>query len=1183
MPLKSLTLNGFKSFADKTKIEFTSGITGIVGPNGSGKSNITEGIRWVMGEQSAKNLRGDKMSDVIFAGSSIRPSMNRAEVVFEFNNTNHDLKSDFDKITIKRRLFRDGTSEFSINNKKCRLKDITELFLDSGLGRESFSIISQGRVEAIFNSKPIERRSIIEESAGVALYKQKKHEAEIKLIDTDDNLNRVSDILHELSVQVEPLKQQASIAHDYLEQKKEYDKIYQKILAIEIFELDQNRQKHIKKAESIKIKADKIDYEVESANKSAKANQLKITDLSQQIDEKNKLLLDLSTELEILNGKKAVSEERNIFNEKNQAELKTQISEYKKVILNSEQELSNSLSEYDLINTQARELKDKLSEINSDKDMSPEKIHLEIENLRSEYLNMLQEQTTANNNINFLITQKNRISELIADNKLSLVKKNEESASKEQDILKIQTQLKEYENNNSELTQEFQIQKEQKQKLVENIDKINLELTKYLSLLQQSKAKYQALKELSEDHAGFFQGVKAVLNNKSKFNGIIGAVAELIKVPQEFQIAVEVASGNQLQSIITENEESAKKAIEYLRRGNFGRATFLPKNVIKSRKISEYKLNNINHKGYLGVASELIAYPESIKNIIENIFGNLLIAENLDVAVEIAKSTNHQFRIVTLQGDILNPGGSLTGGQIKRSGSNILNRTQELVKLEKNINILKKKTSTLQDSAKSANTQLNELENKLKHSADLIADFLNNKRKLKQELDLLIAEKNRISQDIRDIKFSEEKNQNELNEATKKSELLQTNLKSINQKLDNLKETTVQKNNLLENYDQQQSVLNERIQTYKTQVTVVENNLNNKKITINRLKSDIDKETKNLKVAEDKLQKIISEQNNITDTTHNNGNRIKELTLKIEDTTQSISEFKKLRTSAEIESKKLTETVNDNYQLQKSISEEQENTSINLTKVNNLLNSKLEILRQDYQITFEAVYNKLDVRNIDIEELNKKMRMLKMSISELGSVNISAIEEYDKVKDRYEFLKKQETDLVTARSQLKEIMIDMDAEVSNRFEKTFTEVAAAFEVIFPDMFAGGKAKLILTDPSNLLETGIEIVAQPPGKKFQRLSLLSGGERALTAIALLFAIIKVNPVPFCILDEVEASLDDANVYRFAKYLNRYDADTQFIVITHRKGTMMNVDRLYGVSMGEVGISKMVSVEVKENNG
>lgn len=1181
MPLKSLTLNGFKSFADKTKIEFTSGITGIVGPNGSGKSNIIEGIRWVMGEQSAKNLRGDKMTDVIFAGSSIRPSMNRAEVIFEFNNSNHDLKSKHDEVIIKRRLFRDGTSEFSINNKKCRLKDVTELFLDSGLGRESFSIISQGRVEAIFNSKPTERRSIIEESAGVALYKQKKHDAELKLVNTDDNLNRVSDILHELSIQVEPLKQQASIAHDYLQQKKEYDNIYKKTLAIEIFELNQVRKKRMSEVNILKEKAIDIDKKVENNSSLISKNRNKITDLSKEIDENNSRLLNLSKELEKLNGKKAISEERNLFNKKNKQQLIEQIDEFNNNIKELKSELASANNEYEKFKNQEQDLSNQLNLVNSKIDKTPEKLNIEIEQIRSEYLNELQEQTTANNNINFLETQKNRILNLNENTQSNIVSKNQELSIIETNLDELKIKINDFKNNNSELTQKFQLQKEKREELQTKLEINRTSLMNSLSQLNQAKAKYKALTELSKDHAGFYQGVKAILNNKSAVKGIVGAVVELIKVPKTIEIAIEVAAGNQLQSIVTDDEFAAKQAISYLRKENLGRATFLPKDVIKSRKIADSKLANLTSPNFLGIASELLSYSDDNKNIMENIFGNLLITKDLDTAIDIAKTTNHKYRIVTLQGDILNPGGSLTGGRIRRSGSNILNRNQELDDIQKSINELEKKNSNFELIQKKLVEEIQIIDSNIKTSSDLIAKYQNNKNEFLQEYDHLTIEKNRIIQEIKLLEKSSNDNQSELSKVILDIDDNKEKLISINEELSKLKTLTIEKNNLLENFDQQQSILNERISTLKTQISVNNNNLENKSLTIRRLNNEIIKEENNLSEFNKKLQKISLEQKDLSK--NNNDDRILEISGEIKKLTIDIDDLKNKRKLLEVEFKKLTELSDANYQLQKNISDQQENASINLTKINNQINIKLEILREDYKATFESVYDEIDTQKVDVDALNKKLRMLKMSISELGNVNVSAIEEYDKVKDRYEFLNQQQNDLITARAQLKKIMFDMDEEVADRFEKTFNKVAASFEVIFPDMFAGGKAKLMLTDPNNMLETGIEIVAQPPGKKFQKLSLLSGGEKALTAIALLFAIIRVNPVPFCILDEVEAALDDTNVYRFAKYLNRYDKDTQFIVITHRKGTMMNVNRLYGVSMEELGISKMVSVEVKENNG
>lgn len=1178
MPLKSLTLNGFKSFADKTKIEFTSGITGIVGPNGSGKSNITEAIRWVMGEQSAKNLRGDKMVDVIFAGSSTRSAMNRAEVIFEFDNSQDDLKSDFESVIVKRRLFRDGTSEFFINNKSCRLKDITELFLDSGLGRESFSIISQGRVESIFNSKPVERRSIIEESAGVALYKQKKHEAELKLADTDDNLHRVSDILHELSAQVEPLKEQASIAHDYLNQKEQYDAIYKQILAIEIADYNEQRKDYSQKSSQIKETLSKIEADVKASDEAVRQNRQQISALSEELDESNQQLLEKSRQLEILNGQKAVTEERNDFNNQNRQQLKDQIAELTEQTQKMEAEIAVATKESDEAQAEVDKLTQKLTEITDSQTKTPDVIKQEIEELRGDYLNALQEQTTNSNNINFLSSQRTRLEKVIAQGNLDLDKLTEQQVKKQEEISAFEVKIDDFKTDNESKLNQFNELKNSAEAAEKQLKEVQESYMDELAKIQQATAKKKALEELNNDHAGFFLGVKSVLNNKGKLAGIIGAVAELITVPKSLQTAIEVAAGSQLQSIVTEDENAAKNAISYLRKGNLGRATFLPKNVMKSRKIN----NNVSGNGYLGIASDLIEFDDSVKNIAENIFGNLLIVDNLDNAVRIAKSTKHQYRIVTLKGDILSPGGSLTGGQVKQNGNGLLSRNQEIEELTAVIDKLKLNADQLQSQVNQIQEQLETSQQELDNQQSEIQQIDNQNFELKQQLTKLNDELERLNQDISSSQYTIKTNNQELAEIEEDLAKNDDEKNDLEAKISDIKEQTNLKNDLLANYSQEQEVLGQRVQTYQTQIAVANNSLENKAGLLRRQKADYKKTEQSLEQVKKQLAALEEEQTQLLTSGTSNEEQFSELSQEVNDLKEKISELQDTRTKLETESEELSQAASRNFQLQKNASEEQEDTAIALTKTNNAIDSRLEILSQEYKMTFEEAYAQIQEEETDVAELKKTAKLLEMGISELGEVNTSSIAEYDKVKDRYEFLNQQEADLLSAREQLKNTMSEMDDEVSKRFKETFDEVAASFEVIFPEMFAGGRAKLVLTDPENLLETGIEIIAQPPGKKFQRLSLLSGGERALTAITLLFAIIKVKPVPFCILDEVEAALDDANVYRFAKYLNKYDDNTQFIVITHRKGTMMNVNRLYGVSMEELGVSKMVSVEVKEND-
>lgn len=1181
MPLKSLTINGFKSFADKTKIDFTSGITGIVGPNGSGKSNITEAIRWVMGEQSAKSLRGDKMVDVIFAGSATRPQMNRAEVILQFDNHNRELKSSQDDLVICRRLFRNGDTEFLINNKQCRLRDITELFMDSGMGKQSFSIISQGRVEAIFNSKPVERRTIIEESAGVSLFKQKKQQAESKLSETTDNLHRVSDIVSELSKQVEPLKEQASIARDYKEQKSKYDSIYQKILTIEVKNLSAQKRQIDKDLCEVKMSLQNISKQVKIANKQVEDNNKSVQDLTNQIDDNQAKLTESTKTLEIFNGKVAVADERNGFNSSNKQSLNNQLANLQANKVANQAKLAESNQKLAECVNKIKDFEKQLADIQQLKKKTPADLQKNITDLRNNYVNLLQDQVSNNNEQKFSQRQLERVQASINEQQAQLTDVTESLNSSKNDNDSISQQVKKLVDDNKSLLERDQQLTQSINEVTENGKRENSNYLKILESLQETKARKRILENMEQEHAGFFEGAKNVLNNEQQLTGIVGAVAELISVPKEYQLAIETVVSNQLQSIVTEDEAAAKKAIAFLRQSRGGRATFLPLNIIQARNIYANDLNKAQMvAGFVGVASDLVKYDDKVSNIVKNILGNLLIAKNINVATKISAAVNRKYRVVTLDGNVVNAGGSMTGGQQRRVNSSILTRKDELQSLNKDLSkqelLMDEKQKTVQD----LRDQLTALNAEKKTVDEKLAKFNAEKNHFESEISTYQNEEKHFSERLDVVKYNLAKYQSEQKDLQKNLESQKESAKKIAQEIEDTQAEMNQKQKMLTDFDAELQSINQKEQSIQTQLAVVKSNHENDATQNADLTAIAEQTEKQIADVQQQLTILDSERNQLDLNSTEVKNRIEELKQEITKLQKVVTDLKAKREKQQVLATDLNSKAQRNFDLQKNASDQQETLAIQNTKLSNQIDSRLDTLSQEYQLTYEASLLALNKGDYDPDELQKEARLLKMGIEELGTVNLSAIEEYDKVKDRYEFLTQQQNDLLQARAQLLDTMSEMDKEVTTRFKKTFDEVAAAFEDIFPEMFAGGRAKLVLTEPDNLLETGIEIIAQPPGKKFQRLSLLSGGEKALTAITLLFAIIKVKPVPFCILDEVEASLDDANVYRFANYLNQYDANTEFIVITHRKGTMMNVNRLYGVTMEESGVSRMLSVHVKE---
>lgn len=1181
MPLKSLTINGFKSFADKTKIDFTSGITGIVGPNGSGKSNITEAIRWVMGEQSARSLRGDKMVDVIFAGSDTRPQMNRAEVILEFDNSNHELKSPQENVTIKRKLFRNGDTEFSINNKNCRLKDINAIFMDSGMGKQSFSIISQGRVEEIFNSKPVERRSIIEESAGVALFKQKKQQAESKLTETTDNLHRVSDIVSELAKRVEPLKEQASIAHDYKEQKGKYDALYKQILALEVKDLAKQKSGIQAESDQVKQSLKNIDQQVKTSNLKVNTNREAVDSLIRQIDEQQNNLVSMTRELEKLNGQIAVSDERNGFNTSSKKTINNRIDGLSNDKSNKEVQLHKIQTTISEQQGSINDLKKQLTKLKKLQSKTPEELNANISKARDNYVNALQEQVSNSNDQKFSNKQLTRIASSSADQEKRLAEIVHHVNESNVKIANVKEKIQQLDDDNEELVDKGQNIEQSMDRVTKQGQAENQEYLKLLESMQETKARKNILENMEHEHAGFYDGAKNILNHADQIGGIVGAIAELIEVPSQYQVAIETIASSQLQSIVTTDENAAKQGIKYLRQNRGGRATFLPLSIIKPRTIYASDIGRAQKvNGFIGVAADLINFKDNVANVVRNILGSVLVVKDIDAATKVSFAVGRKYRVVTLDGNVVNAGGSLTGGQQRRFNTSILSRKDELESLSKKLEQQEKTLDEKQAKVQSLRQELIKLREDNDSISDELKKYNNTKAELENQLARNQSEQKHFQEQQTALQYNQKRTQEERAQIERELQEQVTISKKLKQTIADLQAEIAHKQQVLNDFDTESEKTNKQVQELQTQLVVLKSDFKNENTQKDRLKNEISDIDQQLEQLNGQLNQLDSERLQLNNSNTSIKSQVADLKKSIEETKQKMQSLQKQRTEKNEESERLNQTAQRNFDLQKAASDQQENLAIKLTKISNNINGRLDTLADEYQITYEAAIAEIKEDQVDTEKLRHDAKLLKMGLDELGPVNLSSIEEYDSVKDRYEFLTTQQDDLVKARQQLLDTMSEMDNEVITRFKRTFDDVAAAFEVIFPEMFAGGRAKLVLTEPNDMLQTGIEIIAQPPGKKFQRLSLLSGGEKALTAITLLFAIIKVNPVPFCILDEVEASLDDANVYRFANYLNRYDDNTEFIVITHRKGTMMNVNRLYGVTMEESGVSRILSVKVKE---
>lgn len=1173
--LKSIDAYGFKSFAENTHVEFDNGVTAIVGPNGSGKSNITDAIKWVLGEQSAKSLRGSKMEDIIFNGSKERKKCQYAEVKLTLDNHSRKLNIDEDRITVERRLYRNGDSEYYLNNERTRLKSILDLFLDSGLGKEAFSIISQGKVDEVLNAKPSDRRYLIEEAAGVLKYKKRKKEATTKLEETEQNLNRVEDIVFDLEARVEPLREEAAIAEEYLSLKEEMKK---SDITVTVYDI-QSLNKDFKQLET--------DIEHFQAQKNQKTSELdeltfKLNDkkknrdqISFKIQESNKALVEATESLERYTGQLEVLKER----QKNSDATNERLEEDKNLTQSRIDKITNQIKEIDVELSSFKEKQQvMLQEINQlENQLSNNEGSFEerIEELKDQYYQLMTEQSDTNNDIRFLkdklATHQEKQSRLDGRQKevydhLQNVWKEKETVSKQ--LEQIETDLKE---TTEKYKSDYAILKEKEIEYKESESK----LYQAYRYTEQMKTRINTLKSMQEDYSGFYSGVKHVLKEKS-LKGIEGAVAEIIDTPTQLTTAVEIALGASLQHIIVREEKDARLAIKYLKDKKLGRATFLPMNVIKKRFIPDNVVNQIkNSPGFVTVASEGVQFDEQYRNIVEHLLGSTIIAESIETANELARTIQFKHRIVTLDGDIITPGGAMTGGGKEKKAS-LLSQKDELKTTEDKYDNFMKQTTQVESKVKNLKEEIQLLEKTLSETQEKGTELRASEHEVTLQLDSILAKEKRLIDENETFEFEKNdgynfiKGQETLKEKQSLLVEIQGRLKSI---------------------DEEINQLNASLSNNKDSEKTIQNLLNEKRSNLavekerNRLKvQDKKRLTEDLNENENTLTKILDQIELVNSDEYSGTSQFDEVEKHIEQSTNTklkietkMSEQQDMYRAIQEEIQKLEEDIETLRQSISGIETGLQDMVSKHSKIDIMIEHQLTHLSDTYQLTFEKAESMYEMPE-DISEARKTVKLTKMSIEELGHVNLNAIEQFKEVNDRYTFLSDQRTDLLEAKETLEQVILEMDSEVSTRFKETFDEVNQHFGNVFKTLFNGGRAELQLTD-KDILDSGVEIVVQPPGKNRQYLSLLSGGERALSAISLLFAILKVRTAPFVILDEVEAALDEHNVIRYAEYLNKLKADTQFIVITHRKGTMSYADSLYGVTMQEAGISKLVSVNLK----
>lgn len=1173
MYLKEIEIQGFKSFADKTKVVFDQGVTAVVGPNGSGKSNITESLRWALGESSVKSLRGGKMPDVIFAGTESRKPLNYASVVVTLDNQDGFIKDAGQEIKVERHIYRTGDSEYKIDGKKVRLRDIHDLFLDTGLGRDSFSIISQGKVEEIFNSKPEERRAIFEEAAGVLKYKTRRKETESKLQQTQDNLDRLEDIIYELDNQIKPLEKQAATARKFIDLDSQRKGIYLDVLVAQIqankAELDLTEEELNQVQElltSYYQKRESLELENQSLKKQRQ-------DLQAEMAKDQTSLMDLTALISDLERKLALSklETEQVALNKQEAQARlASLDEKRNALIQEKEEKEANLSQLEAnlaVNTkELNRLEAELVAFSDDPDQM-------IEQLRERFVVFLQEEADVSNQLTRIENDLENSRQQTQKQEEQLESLKEQLASAKSKASEQETALKSAKEKVQNLLADYQTHAKQEEEQKQAYQSQQNQLFDRLDSLKNKQAKAQSLENILKNHSNFYAGVKSVLQEKNRLGGIVGAVSEHLTFDVRYQTALEIALGASSQHIIVEDEQAATKAIDFLKRNRSGRATFLPLTTIKARSISSQNQDVIaSSPGFLGMADELVTFDAKHEAIFKNLLATTAIFDTVEHARDAARKVRYQVRMVTLDGTELRTGGSYAGGANRQNNSIFIK--PELEQLQKEIAQEEKLLRQEEENLKLVQVALNELSQTLEtiksqgeqariEEQGLYLAYQQSSQQV-EELETLLELQEKELNNLRggDWQAEKEKCQERLSIIATEKQKLESEIEEIKSNKNAIQERY---QNLQEKLSQERLLKTEMIGRKRYEVADIERinkeleYLDMEQDEIERLLQEkvdnlekVDTELLAKQEAEAKSQKeeiqqgLIRKQFELDDIE----GQLDDIASHLEQARQQNEEWIRKQTRAEATKEKITDRLR---YLQGQLTEE-------------------------YQISYtEALEQANPLEDLAVAE--QEVKDLEKSIRSLGPVNLDAIEQFDEVHERLEFLNSQRDDILSAKNLLLETITEMNDEVKERFKSTFEAIRESFKVTFKQMFGGGQADLILTE-GDLLTAGVEISVQPPGKKIQSLNLMSGGEKALSALALLFSIIRVKTIPFVILDEVEAALDEANVKRFGDYLNRFDKDSQFIVVTHRKGTMAAADSIYGVTMQESGVSKIVSVKLKD---
>ena len=1180
MYLKRLELQGFKSFADKTILEFKPGITSVIGPNGSGKSNISDAIRWVLGEQSMKSLRGAKSEDIIFNGTQNRKSLGFAEASIIIDNSDGALPIEYNEVTVTRKIYRSGESGYFINKVPCRLKDILELFMDTGIGKDGYSIIGQGKIDQILSNKSEDRRHIFEEAAGIVKYRVRKAESEKKLEQTKLNLLRINDILTEIEGNLDPLKIQSEKAKKFLDLREELKNIE---VGLFLYNIDNYKEKlkQIVKDEEIMV-SQKDDETNKLENKQKIKEELKneIDKITIEIENVQNLSFEATNKIEKLNTEIGIANERISNNKSNTERLVNEIEEVRTRIKELEDEKTQKIEKKNNIFTNKEKFENELKEKEAELAKLTEKLtskELEIEeqkqkveqNIDSKYEIGNEISTLEANYENYEKREKNLKSEIT-----ETISELDGARSDKQDISKGYYEI---ESQKNKIISEIEKIANEKQEANNKIKDFEAQINQISYDIRMKDSRHKFLVETEKEKEGYTKSVKSLLldceKNPSLKSGVEGVLANLISVDNKYQTAIEMALGGVLQNIVTDNEHTAKKLVEHLRKNNLGRASFLPISSVKGSKIDKIKGH---YNGLIGVGSELVKCDKKYQQIISNLLGRTVIVDNMDTGIQVAKNNNYGFRIVTLKGDIISNSGAITGGSVATKTVNILGRSNEIESLAKEIVDLKNK---LQEVTKNKEKYENSISGVIKKSEELDEKLNEINIVYATEKQKMVAIEQNIEKAATRLEKLKKENENIKN---MKSEILKNKEEKF-AKIDVLDKETSELNAIIEqfgllNKDNQKYIddLNFDITNLRISVSSFDESGASIDEMVERIELDITNNNTSIENKQKQISDLNVENTELESSINGFNEEIAKVKSDVENSGVKVEELKASRIENNNRLQKTEKDITDQFTIIEDLKEQLVKIDVKKSKFEQDLKQVVDSLWEEYELTPNGCENFEKPNNVQVTQ--KEVNKLRNQIRDLGSINIDSIEEYKKAKERYDFMSEQRLDLENTQTKLRNVITEMTKTMKTQFAEKFALINHNFNEVFQELFGGGKAELVLEDEENILECGIDIKVQPTGKKLQNMMLLSGGEKAFTAIALLFAILKINPAPFCILDEIEAALDDVNVYRYAEYLKKFSDETQFLVITHRKGTMEAADTVYGVTMEENGISKLLSIKM-----